>query len=186
MNNSIFSKLLYEFEGFKFFIRNIKGARPLSAMQDTSYQNYQLTGLTRDCVEEVDKLHKSVRNGRGLNFWRKLFLKYYGHKVCGIAINEKLQLVGFVYSYFRKEEIKHNIIHAAFIGVSPDERGKGVGTALLGYLVQQLALQPLSGITGNVGKDNTASIIAIKRVGFEVTDDPEDMRNSNVFYKITH
>ncbi len=184
MNNSIFSKLLYEFEGFKFFIRNIKGARPLSAMQDTSYQNYQLTGLTRDCVEEVDKLHKSVRNGRGLNFWRKLFMRLSGSKVCSVAINKRGQLVGFNYYYFRENEVNKGIIHDAYLGISPNERGKGIGTALQAYSVDQFKTQPLSGISGNVSKVNTPSVKMLERVGFMVFDDPDDDTNCKIFYNL--
>lgn len=182
MKYSIFKKIKYEFDGFLFLIRNTKAARPLSSMQKTAFNSYTFVGLPRDRINELDKLHRLVRESRGLNFWRKTFYKNQGSKVCGVVINEHDQLVGFNYYYFRESELLDNIIHEAFLGVSPNERGKGLATALQRYTLDQLSTQPLIGVSGNVEKANLPSIKMLQRVGYDFKDDPHDPANYQVFY----
>lgn len=182
MNNAIIKKIKYEFDGFLFLIRNNKATRPLAPMQKTDFNNYKFIGLPRDRINELDELHRLVRDGRGLNFWRKSFYKNQGAKVCGVVLNDNDQLVGFNYYYFRENELGDNIIHEAFLGISPNERGKGIATALQKYTLDQLSKQPLIGVSGNVEKANLPSIKMLQRVGYDFIDDPQDPANFKVFY----
>ncbi len=185
MKKTLLDKIKYEFEGLKFLIRNLKASHHLSSMQTTAYNNYLLTGLTKNRINELDQLHRTVRDGRGLNFWRKLFYRYRGTSVCGTVINKKNQLVGFNYYYFRNNESEEKIIHEAFLGIAPQERGKGIATALQKYTLEQLSRQPLTGVSGYVEKTNLASIKMLQRVGYDFDDDPRDPENNfKVYYPL--
>jgi ribosomal protein S18 acetylase RimI-like enzyme len=182
VKNSIINKIKYEYDGLLFLIRNTQAARPLSPMQEIGFSNYKFIGLPGDRINELDELHQLVREGRRLNFWRKTFYKYQGSKVCGVVINDRDLLVGFNYYYFRENELKDKIIHEAFLGISPNERGKGIATALQRYTLNQLSKQPLTGVSGNVEKANLPSIKMLQRVGYDFIDDPQDPLNYQVFY----
>jgi RimJ/RimL family protein N-acetyltransferase len=184
VTKSLLGKIAYELEGLSFLIRNLRASRPLSAMQAEAFKDFQFSGLPKDRVNEMDELHKLVREGRGLNFWRKTYLKQSGQKVCCIATNSKGKLVGFNYYYFRESEVDDGIIHDAYLGISPEEWGQGLATALQSYAVAQFSLQNLSGISGNVSKSNEASVRMLNRVGFTLTDDPQDASNNQIFYKL--
>jgi len=88
-------------------------------------------------------------------------------------------------SYFRKSEVNEGIIHEAFLGISPQERGKGLATALQAYTIDQLSRNKLRGISGNVLKANGPSVKMLLRTGFILTDDPDDAANYRVFYPLT-
>lgn len=182
MDNTFIKKILYEFGGLKFLIRNLKASHQLEKMQSSSLNNYILAGLSKDRIYELDQLHQLIRDGRDLNFWRKFLYRYRGNKLCAIAINQKNQLAGFIYFYFREEEISKNIIHEAFVGVAPQERGKGIATALQKYSLTHLSHQHLEGVSGYVEKNNIASVIVHQRVGYEIDDDPQDPENNYFLY----
>lgn len=184
MSKPLLSKIIYEMQGFSFLLRNLHASRGLTAMQNASYQDFLLTGLMKPHVDDMDRLHKLVREGRGLNIWRKTYLKHRGSKVCAVAFNQQGKLVGFNYYYFRESEAKDAIIHDAFLGISPEEWGKGLATALQTYAVEQFSLQNLAGVSGNVAKANQPSVRMLKRVGFTLFDDPEDPTNYKIFYQL--
>lgn len=184
LGKSILDKIIYEIQGFSFLRRNLRATRALTAMQKDAYHDYRFTGLTKADVAEMDNLHKLVREGRGLNFWRKTYLKRHGEKVCAVAYNQDDLLVGFNYYYFRESEVKDAIIHDAYLGITPNEWGKGLATALQTYAVEQFSRQPLTGVSGNVSKANQPSVKMLLRVGFTLSDDPKDPTNYNIFYPL--
>lgn len=183
--NSLIKKIRYEWEGFRFLVRNIRASRTLHPMQDSTFSNYQFTGLSTHQIDEMDALHKLVREGRELSFWRKTYFKQCGEKVCSVAFNEDGQMVGFNFYYFRESEVNEGIIHEAFLGISPQERGKVLATALQAYTIDQLSRNKLRGISGNVLKANGPSVKMLLRTGFILTDDPDDAANYRVFYPLT-
>jgi|GEM_PF-2581725 len=185
LRNSFIKNFRYEWEGFLFLVRNIRASRTLYPMQDSAFSNYQFAGLSTHQVGEMDALHKLVREGRGLSFWRKTYFKHCGEKVCSVVLSEDGRMVGFNFYYFRKFEVNEGIIHEAFLGISPQERGKGLATALQTYTINQMSRNNLRGISGNVLKANGASVKMLLRTGFILTDDPDDAANYQVFYPLT-
>lgn len=185
MSNNSLNKIRNEFEGLKFLIRNLKASRHLNELKSISYKDYIFTGLTKDRIQEWDDLHQLVREGRRLNYWRKMLYRFRGKSLCAAAINHNNKLVGFIFYYFRNDEIPKDIIHEAFAGIHPDERGKGLATALTIYSLEQLANQQLTGVSGYVERNNYASVKMLQRVGYEIEDDPKDPDNNYyVFYHL--
>lgn len=186
MDSSFLEKIIHEFEGFKFLVRNLNASQRLKTLQSSSYNNYLLTGLTKNRINDLNQLHQAIRDGRKLNYWRKLLYRYRGNRLCAVAINQVNQLVGFIYFYFREDEIAKNIIHEAFVGVKPEERGQGIATALQNYSLDQLSHQHLQGVSGYVEKNNLASVIVHQRVGYEIKDDPRDPENNyHMYYRLS-
>jgi ribosomal protein S18 acetylase RimI-like enzyme len=182
MEKSFINKIFYEFQGLCFLIRNLYASRNLLSMRELSFSNYRLTGLPKSRLNELDTLHKLVREGRELSFWRKTYYKLCGKKVCSILINKENKMVGFNIFYFRDFEIKNGIIHNAFIGVTPIESHKGLGTILQTYSLEQLSRNNLTGVSGYVLKNNQASIKMLQKVGFTLTEDANVTANYNIFY----
>ncbi len=59
--------------------------------------------------------------------------------------------------------------HLARLGVSPEAQAKGVGTALVGDLIQQLGGKQLGQLSVNTQADNAASLALYKKMGFVQT-----------------
>ena len=186
MNKSFVEKIAFEYEGFKFLVRNLIASRPLKNQQQTIYNEYLFTGLPKNRIDEFEQLHQLVREGRKLSFWRKTLYRLRGERLCTVAINQNQKLAGFIIYYFREAEIPKDIIHEAFAGIAPDDRGKGLATALTIYSLDQFTNQNLIGVSGYVEKNNTASVKMLQRVGYDISDDPDDPENNcYVFYPLT-
>jgi ribosomal protein S18 acetylase RimI-like enzyme len=56
--------------------------------------------------------------------------------------------------------------HLARLGVRKEAQGLGIGSALVGDLIQRLAVRNVSHITVNTQADNAASLALYKRMGF--------------------
>jgi len=179
------NKIAYEYEGFKFLVRNLDASRQLKKHQEATHNEYVFTGLPKDRVDEFDQLHQLVREGRKLSFWRKTLYRLRGESLCTVAINQNHNLAGFIIYYFREEEIPKSIIHEAFAGIAPQDRGKGLATALTRYSLDQFNNQNLIGVSGYVEKNNLVSVKMLERVGYEIVDDPDDPENNSyVFYRL--
>jgi len=59
--------------------------------------------------------------------------------------------------------------HLARLGVRPEAQGQGVGTALVGDLIQRLGGHGLGRLSVNTQSDNAASLTLYKKLGFEPT-----------------
>ena len=56
--------------------------------------------------------------------------------------------------------------HLARLGVQPEAQGKGIGTALVGDLIQRVGMNQISKLSVNTQADNTASLSLYKKLGF--------------------
>lgn len=186
LNDTLVKKIAYEYEGFKFLIRNLKASRHLKKLEKKVHNDYVFTRLPKERIDELDQLHQLTRRGRRLGFWRKTLYRLRGESLCAVAINQSDKLVGYIIYYFREAEIPKGIIHEAFAGIAPEERSKGLATDLTKYSFNQLTNQNLVGISGFVEKKNLASLKMIRNVGYEIVDDPDDPDNNcYVYYPLT-
>jgi RimJ/RimL family protein N-acetyltransferase len=172
----------YEFEGFKFYLRNMAASRRLGTMRTSKYEEFLLSGLTKDLIPQMDGLHRLLRDGRSINFWRKSILRRKGPAVCCAAIDGENVLIGFDYYYFREEEVSLDIIHEAFIGISPDQQSKGIATALRNHMVSHFAEQGLRGISTQIDHDNVPSIKSALKAGFQVCESGDVDDHIKLFY----
>ena len=182
MNKTFLKKIAYEYEGFKFLIRNLKASRHLRKLDRKVYKEYIFSSLPKGRIAELDQLHQLTRKGRRLGFWRKSLYRLRGESLVAVAINQNNKLVGYIIYYFREAEIPKAIIHEAFAGIAPEERAKGLATELTKYSFNQLTNQDLVGISGYVEKKNLASLKMIQNVGYEILDDLDDPENNCYIY----
>jgi [ribosomal protein S18]-alanine N-acetyltransferase len=59
--------------------------------------------------------------------------------------------------------------HLARLGVQPEAQGRGVGSALISDLIQQLGSRSLVRLSVNTQSDNLASLALYKKIGFDHT-----------------
>jgi ribosomal protein S18 acetylase RimI-like enzyme len=59
--------------------------------------------------------------------------------------------------------------HLARLGVRPEAQGRGIGTALVSNLIQQLGTNQLNRLSVNTQSDNAASLKLYKKLGFVLT-----------------
>jgi [ribosomal protein S18]-alanine N-acetyltransferase len=88
----------------------------------------------------------------------------HSEAVCATVAEDDSGVVGYQIS-------TGNFFHAhlARLAVRPEAQGRGVGTALLGDLIQRLGVHQLEGISVNTQADNAASLALYKKWGFTRT-----------------
>lgn len=115
--------------GLAYLAYNIWASRALKPIFCSKIGDYTITGLRRDQIHELDQLHRQLRNGRPLSYWRRALLKYKGSVLCGIVADQNGKLLGFHLSQFLKRDFKRGIVHLEFASLLPEARGKGLAGA---------------------------------------------------------
>jgi len=83
------------------------------------------------------------------------------------AVDEQNRLLGFAsYGPFRNwPAYKYSVEHSVY--VDKDCRGRGIGTRLLGAIIERARQQQYHNVIGGIDATNTVSIALHKRFGFE-------------------
>ncbi len=162
------NKLNHEIGGLNFFLRNLRASYQIQPISKHPHKHFIICGLPKNFVDDLDHLHQLLRDGRKINYWRRSILLIKGKSVCCIAKDETDKLIGFDYFYFRENEVNRGIIHEAYIGVAPEYRGQGIGTALRMISAKNFAISGLSAISSQIEEDNLPSLNSALHAGFHV------------------
>ena len=177
-----------ELRGLVFLSRNMLATSLLSlaSIPQKNAREFTIEGLPQDKVEDLKSIHMNLRNGRQINFWRYSLLYFHADKICSIITCNKQNIVGFQLLYFRKNEWRKNIIHEAFIGISPEFRGMGLSTQLRKHTVEHLKRnKKLCGISSQVSRTDTTAIRSARKAGFMVLAETENTgRNSDSVFPL--
>jgi ribosomal protein S18 acetylase RimI-like enzyme len=80
------------------------------------------------------------------------------------------QLISSVISSSNHGDVKAGAIELTYIGVATDQRGKGIGEALLREFLQASRSRGYHSVVLSVEKDNSAAISLYGKAGFKVID----------------
>ena len=80
-----------------------------------------------------------------------------------------LQLISSVLSSSAETEMKSDAIELTYIGVSADQRGKGVGKVLLNAFIEMSWETGYRSLILSVEKDNESAIALYQKAGFKIT-----------------
>jgi ribosomal protein S18 acetylase RimI-like enzyme len=74
-----------------------------------------------------------------------------------------------VISSFPEMEMKSNAIELTYIGVAPDQRGRGLGKDLLNVFIESSRVAGYRSVVLSVEKENESAIALYKKTGFKIT-----------------
>jgi len=164
-------RLLWEMEGLKFLVRNLRYGGNLKAFDYINRGELIFRGCSFSDLKKINKLHKHLRDGIGLNIWRKILYGLIGNRLISLIAFEDGRTIAFEMFYFKADEIPSKTIHEAFIGVHPSYQRQGLATELRRFSIQKLKSSGyIHGISTNITRDNSASFQSALKVGFEVDD----------------
>jgi len=162
------NKIAWEVEGLKFLIRNMYGAKKLTRLNLVKRNELTISGLRPNDLFNFISIHKNLRAGIGLNFWRVILYYFWGDRFVVIVKNSDKEIVAFQMLYFCQKEIYENIIHEAFIGVTKPYRNIGLATQIRLYTRDQLKQTELKKISSQIENSNLASLASAKKSGFKI------------------
>ena len=79
------------------------------------------------------------------------------------------QLISSVLSSSAEAEMKSDAIELTYIGVAPDQRGRGLGRDLLNVFIEASRKAGYRSVVLSVEKENASAIALYKRTGFKIT-----------------
>ncbi len=164
----ILKRFFSEIEGFKFLIRNIKNVEKLPELNSKIIGEFCIESCQKSDFNHVSKLHKLLRDGRGLNFWRKVLYKSKGKKLMFLIKDINKKIIGFQMFYFKEDEIENKIIHEAFIGIKREFRGNNLSAELRKYSIEHFSKTGLSAISTNIPTNNEPSKTSAQKSGFKL------------------
>jgi ribosomal protein S18 acetylase RimI-like enzyme len=79
------------------------------------------------------------------------------------------QLISSVLSSSAETEMKSDAIELTYIGVAPDQRGRGLGKDLLNIFIEASRAASYRSVVLSVEKENESAISLYKKTGFKIT-----------------
>ena len=156
---------------FGFLARNAFAARRLASIESVQSDLYIVRGLKPQDLENVDRLYRTLHDGRALARPKMILLRLFGGKLgFGVFSKETSGLVGVGVYYFNAREVKEHTVHEGFTGLEPSFQGKGLGSWLRGVAIAHFEKNGLSGVSSRVSENNIPSLKSNERLGFEVIE----------------
>ena len=152
--------------GVRFLTRNFIFSQSLKPISAVDFGEFCVEGLLRPRVGEVDRLHRTLRNGRKLGVWRHLLYTARGARLVVISLDSRSMLVGFDMYYWEESQGGVSTVHEAFIGVSPHARDRGLATEMRRVALTHFAASGVQRVTTDIASSNKASRVSAERSGF--------------------
>jgi len=160
--------------GLWFIAINLRCTRNLPVPRVRRYGHFVMRTLTTADIGPFTLLHNQLRPDKPLSAWRRWLYTRAGSKLVWVVETATGHFVGFTMHYFREGEWRRGIVHNAFISVSREYRGRGLGGALQAAAVEGFAAGGMKGVSTQVDRANPASLRMFLRQGFReagVSDD---------------
>tara|TARA_B100000963_G_scaffold335202_1_gene329110 strand:- start:601 stop:1161 length:561 start_codon:yes stop_codon:yes gene_type:complete len=178
----ILSKIFHELDGIKFLLRNIKITRKLPIINSKQIGKFVIEPGCKKDLKDISILHKSLRDGRDLNIWRKILYRGMGKKLIFLLKDSNKRVIGFEMFYFKDYEIENRIIHEAFIGIDKEYRQNNLSVHLREYSINHFSNTNLTAISTNIPAKNKPSIISAKKSGFKLCKERIEKGDYQFFY----
>jgi ribosomal protein S18 acetylase RimI-like enzyme len=78
------------------------------------------------------------------------------------------QLIASVFSASGKENLNHGAIELTYIGVRPEQKGKGLGNELLNSFIEASRLKGYRSVVLSVEKENSPAVSLYQKAGFKI------------------
>lgn len=167
MTITVFQSIKNRLRILHLFMLNLWEARKIKALPSKVHDIYTFTGLPRNLVTEVDSLHRSLRKGRKLGFWKKTLLMLHGSALCGIILNAECELMGFQLHFFKnKDELAQGILHIEYSCINPVARGQGLSSALRRHMAKHYASVGLKGLSAYT--NGIKNLAIAEHIGYKI------------------
>lgn len=162
------SKLISSWKSLNFLVYNLWASRKITPIPKIHLDGYVFSGLQRNQIAELDYLYGKLKNGKSLNVWKKILLRYRGTKLCWIVTACDGQIVGFHMLRLNRKEYAQKIVRVEYSGLIPEARGKGLTSGLKEHALEYILSNGFKGFTATIRSSNTAVVKVAERYGFKV------------------
>lgn len=151
----------------RFFARNLWTVKGISRFPATRFGAFVIEPFSRKDFFSVSKLYVTLNQGNQLGLQKLTVLWLLGSRLCLVARNaDRNEVVGMVIYYFNARDHRDGTIHAGYIGLCKEARGKGLGTFLRRHAMENFARSGLSGVSSRVSVNNLPSLKSNQKLGF--------------------
>ena len=152
----------------KFIREHIKLARKLRRNIVRKDNNLTFKAGETKYLHQIENLHISLFR-QPLVPWLVWIYRFCAKELVSVVVDENDKVVGYDLFMFEPSEIKDNIIHEVYVGVSSEYQDRGIGLKLRQYSIECYDEGRLSGISTLAAFDNIKALRTAQRAGFAIT-----------------
>lgn len=108
-------------------------------------------------------------NNKNFSFPQKIIIRFFSRKMLIVA-KAYGDVVGVNLYYFNGRDFREKTIHEGFLGVLPRYQGKGIGGMMKKVAIKHFSTTGLEGVSSRISKNNSPSMAAAKKLGFNVVE----------------
>lgn len=156
-----------------FFVLNFVGNLLLRKIDEIKIQDKRIIGFKKEYLGDLIEMWNLEFKFSEFKFSRrdKYILYFFGNKICYLMIDNNGRLLGFMYFYFNWRDLVNRRIHSALAYMSPDCRGKGLGSVLHDNVFSSIFKNRwVRGISARWSSCNEAVSRILSKFGFEVVE----------------
>lgn len=181
-------KLKTVFSALILILRNILVLRWASSFPHESSSDVIYRGADKSEVFQVLTIYKKLNPGVKTSRFRRILYRLYSDRIILIAtrgLKPDFKIIGINIYYLNVRDLLENTIHEGFIGVIPDEVGRGVATEMRRFAKSHFSKQGFKGISTRISISNHASLKSAQKMGFELVETKIDpVTNDERFYMV--
>lgn len=159
--------------------RNLRLAGALSPIGSTDLGNgLFIQGCAPEFYKRFEQFYLSL-DLASADFlkWQRPFLRPCANKLVflvGRGAGNAFEPVGVSIYYFNERDERDGTVHEAYIGLSEDARGLGLGSQLRAFAIAHFQGCGLKGISSKITTDNAASLHSARKNRFEIVEEFHD------------
>ncbi|MFY0990299.1 GNAT family N-acetyltransferase [Halomonas sp. C05BenzN] len=150
--------------------RNLLRARRLAPVEPRTQGDYRFEGMGRRHLAGALALYAGLHDGKPLDPARRLLYRLAGGRLGVVALDPERRVVAAGFYGFSPRDLHEGRVHAAFSGVLPAHRGRGLATEVRRTAILHFRANGLTGYSSRISADNVASLKASHKLGFRVVD----------------
>jgi ribosomal protein S18 acetylase RimI-like enzyme len=117
--------------------------------------------------------------------WQQSLERYLEGKTNWMVFAEKNhQLVGMVGAFQTSDDENQHSAHIIAMYVAPEERGRGIATKLLSYLLTKLKIVGLEKVTLEANTGQKAAVELYKSLDFKILAEHTEVRENDTEFKV--
>ena len=164
----LLKSILWHYKGWLFYRHNCRFARSLKPIRKVQFKDLKIRAIHTDDLPAVLALHKQLREGKEMGYWRKRLYQRYGERLLFVVEKQKGELIAFSMYYFKPELNYPDDVHLAYIGMLKGFRGQKLGQFMHIQAFEHFKGSGLKTISLGIFSYNTPSLGAVSAIGAKV------------------
>lgn len=134
---------------------------------EEQYEDYTFATGSIKYLKQMQMLHAELFRVPMLN-WLVWLYRFRSPELVSVALDKEGNLVGYECFMFNEGEVKENILHGLFVGVTERVQGKGIATALRRFSIKTYDFGNLNALSTVALVDDIKALRSAQKAGYGI------------------